>query len=229
VPVASSTPKYVEIINALQGRIDRQVYRVGDMLPSEAELTREFGASRSTVVRALEFLRLHGWVEGIQGKGRVVLGRPTPGLVQLPRRARLLLQADEGAALLGVARVVASERIAAALACPAGSPLVARRHLLSTTDGVPYGLSTAFAPTDGAHGALPDGGGLRDVAAHHVVERLGARSASDPEAAALQIPRRRCVVVVLLTILDAASRPLLVVDAALSRDVPELASILPLT
>ncbi|MEV4514498.1 GntR family transcriptional regulator [Dactylosporangium sp. NPDC049525] len=225
MPVAPITPKYAEIINALQARIDQQIYRVGDLLPSEAQLTREFGASRSTVVRALEYLRQHGWVEGIQGKGRVVLGHPTPGLVRLPRRARLLLQVDEGAALLGIARVVASTRIAAALACPVASPLVARRHLLSTADGVPYGLSTAFATADAA-AVLPDG---LQLAAHQVVERLGARPASEAEAVALQIPRRRCVVVVLLTVLDAAGRPLVVVDAALSRDVPELASVLPLT
>ncbi|GAA0742459.1 GntR family transcriptional regulator [Dactylosporangium roseum] len=229
MPIESSTPKYAEIINALQRRIDRQVYRAGDLLPSEAQLTREFGASRSTVVRALEYLRQHGWVEGVQGKGRIVLERPASRLSELPRRVQVLLQADRHATLLNARRVAATVRIAAALACPVGAPLVARRYLLSLAGAAPFGLSTVFVSVDlaGATNEPPGGGFFVHIErgqAHRVVERLGARLASEGEAAVLGLERRRCLAVALLTVLDAADRPLLAVDAVLSRDVPELAS-----
>jgi GntR family transcriptional regulator len=42
-------PKYATIVNALQARIDSGAYPIGAMLPSEAQLVREFAASRSTV------------------------------------------------------------------------------------------------------------------------------------------------------------------------------------
>ncbi|MGI5178698.1 GntR family transcriptional regulator [Dactylosporangium sp. CA-152071] len=240
MPIESGAPKYVEIINALQARIDRRTYSVGTLLPSEAQLVREFGASRSTVVRALEYLRLHGWVEGVQGKGRIVLDRPAPGLTSLPRRVRLLLDLDQGATLTGVARVGATGRIAAVLGCAAGAPLIARRHVLAV-GGVPYGLSTVLVGEGIADGTelaataplseslLSHMARRRDLAIDHVVERLGARMSTASEAASLQLDRRRCVAVALLAVVDTSGRPLLAVDAVLSRDVPELASVLPLT
>src|SRR6266511_3694699 len=63
MPVEVTPPKYVVIINALQGRIEDGTYPAGALLPSEATLTREFAAARPTVVRALEYLRQQGWIE----------------------------------------------------------------------------------------------------------------------------------------------------------------------
>jgi len=227
VPTEPIIPKYAEIIHALQSRIDRRLYRVGALLPSEAELTREFATSRSTVVRALRHLRQHGWVAGVQGKGRIVLGRPASRLLHLPRRVQLLLQADRHSTLLGVRRLAATDRVAAALTCPVGTPLLACRYLLRLAGIPPFGLSTVFALADDVDEPPADGFLLhierqRDVAAHRVLERLGARPASETEATALALDRRRCLVVSLLTVLDAADRPLLTVETVLSRDVPQL-------
>jgi GntR family transcriptional regulator len=87
-------PKYIEIIDAMRTRIDRDLYRVGEKLPSEAQLVREFGASRSTVVRALEFLRQEGWIQGVQGRGRIVLQRTAPVLSRAPERVDRLLRPE---------------------------------------------------------------------------------------------------------------------------------------
>src|SRR4051812_47818620 len=91
MPIQPSRPKYAEIVDAIERRIERQVYRVGDMLPSEAQLVREFGASRSTVVRALEYLRQQGWIRGLQGKGRVVVRGAFADAQPAPERVRRLL------------------------------------------------------------------------------------------------------------------------------------------
>ncbi|MFG2038526.1 GntR family transcriptional regulator [Dactylosporangium sp. NPDC048998] len=227
-------PKYAEIVSALQSRIDGEFYAVGALLPSEAQLTREFRTSRSTVVRALRYLRRQGWVRGVQGKGRIVLGRPATTLATLPHRVRFLLQADRHAVPLGIRCVLAPARIAAALDRPAGAPLFAARYLLAptgpTSAAPPFGLSTVFVPaalTDAAT-AEPDGGLLTHVerrngtSAHRVVERLGARMATDAEMSALSLRQRRSVAVSLITVLDVADVPFLAVDAVLSREAPDL-------
>jgi GntR family transcriptional regulator len=223
-------PKYAEIVNALQTRIDGQTYRIGDLLPSEAQLTQEFATSRSTVVRALRFLRQHGWVEGVQGKGRIIRGRPATRLSTAPPRIQALLQPGRHATPLGARHMPATARVASALACPVGTLLPARRYLLGSPDAVPFGLVTVLthptltADIPATAGFLVELERANNVAAHRVVERLGARLATEAEATALALARRRSLAVVLLTVLDAADRPLFAVDAVLSRDIPQLAS-----
>jgi GntR family transcriptional regulator len=230
---AAVSPKYAEIVVALQSRIDRELYAVGELLPSEAQLTEEFRTSRSTVVRALRYLRRQGWLRGVQGKGRIVLGRPAASLTALPLRVRYLLQPDQRASLVGERRVAASPRIAAALNQPTGATLLAARYLLTADDSRPVGMSTVFVPVamtdrvdvscDG--GLVPYLERRNGISAHRVVERVGARAATESEIATLALRERRHVAVCLLTVLDAASLPFLVVDAVLSRESPELVAI----
>ncbi|MGI5245159.1 GntR family transcriptional regulator [Dactylosporangium sp. CA-139066] len=227
------SPKYAEIVVALQKRIDREFYAVGDLLPSEAELTQEFGTSRSTVVRALRYLRQQGWLRGVQGKGRIILGRPAASLVGLPVRARYLLQADQHASLVGVRRLSASPRIAGALHLPTGTTLVAGRYLLTSDEAKPIGMSTVFVPallTDTVSvscegGLVPYIERRNGITAHRVIERVGARTATEAETATLALRGHPSVAVCLITVLDAASSPFLVVDAVLTRDSPETLAI----
>jgi GntR family transcriptional regulator, arabinose operon transcriptional repressor len=59
---------YLELVRAIsQGK-----YREGQRLPSEAQLVRQFGASRPTVVRALKELQHEGLVERRAGSGTYV-------------------------------------------------------------------------------------------------------------------------------------------------------------
>ena len=53
-------PKCAQIVNAIRERISDGTYPPGSMLPSETQLVREFATSRTTVVRALQMLRLQG-------------------------------------------------------------------------------------------------------------------------------------------------------------------------
>ncbi|MER7005236.1 GntR family transcriptional regulator [Dactylosporangium sp. NPDC000555] len=239
MPTESSPPKYAAIIDALRSRIIDTTYQPGDMLPSEAQLVREFGASRSTVVRALEYLRQHGWLEGVQGKGRVVLGRPASPLTSLPRRAHHLLRPGTftDAALLTSGRAVAPPHVASALGQRAGAQLVTRRYLLTPADGRPVGLTAAYVDASLAdevqlHADSPMADNLvpyleaqRGVIATQVIEQVGARIPSAFEATALDTDRRHCLATVLLTVLDAADQPILAVDALIARDAVQLSSL----
>lgn len=73
------TARYQEILDTLRGRIGRGAYPVGGSLPSEAELCREFGASRFTVREALRRLQNEGLVARRQGAGSTVIRQSARG------------------------------------------------------------------------------------------------------------------------------------------------------
>jgi GntR family transcriptional regulator of arabinose operon len=75
VTQTAKAPKYRKVFDALQRDIQSGRLRVGDRLPSEAELERTFGTSRITVGRAVRDLQLAGLVERRAGSGSYVKPR----------------------------------------------------------------------------------------------------------------------------------------------------------
>jgi GntR family transcriptional regulator, arabinose operon transcriptional repressor len=68
----SDTPKYKQIYEAVKAGISSGQYQQGQRLPSEAELGRQYGASRLTVNRALRELQLGGLIARRAGSGSYV-------------------------------------------------------------------------------------------------------------------------------------------------------------
>ena len=67
----------VKVSEELRSQIAKGRYKTGDRLPSEAQLTQEFGVSRTVVREAIASLRSDGLVEPRQGAGVFVL-EPAP-------------------------------------------------------------------------------------------------------------------------------------------------------
>ncbi|MFG6448263.1 histidine utilization repressor [Roseateles sp. BYS180W] len=65
-------PQYLKVKNHLREGIARGHWVAGDLLPSEAALSLEFGLSRMTVNRALRELHQEGLVQRVQGVGSFV-------------------------------------------------------------------------------------------------------------------------------------------------------------
>lgn len=70
-----SLPLHLVISEALRDRITQDTYQTGEQLPSEHQLMAEFGASRTTIRRALANLVSQGLVMVHQGKGVFVAER----------------------------------------------------------------------------------------------------------------------------------------------------------
>ena len=68
VKIRGSRPKFRQIKEELSDRIKLGVIPVGALLPSEGELSKLFGASRTTIRAALQELRETGLVSGCQGR-----------------------------------------------------------------------------------------------------------------------------------------------------------------
>lgn len=70
--------RYRSIASDLRDRIGADEFAAGRVLPSEAELSAHYAASRVTVRRALEVLRAERLVESRQGFGWLVAADPLP-------------------------------------------------------------------------------------------------------------------------------------------------------
>lgn len=65
-------PMYRQIANAIREKITNNEYKVGEALPTEAELREIFSVSRVTVRQAIKLLVENGELESVQGSGTYV-------------------------------------------------------------------------------------------------------------------------------------------------------------
>ena len=64
--------KYHIVERSLKEAIDSGKFQVGAQLPTEEELCAQFGFSRTTIGKALDSLRVHGYIERTPGRGTFV-------------------------------------------------------------------------------------------------------------------------------------------------------------
>lgn len=65
-------PLYVQLYRKLKQDIIKGVYTNGSMIPSETQLIKQYGVTRTTIRKAVSTLAQEGLVETIHGKGTVV-------------------------------------------------------------------------------------------------------------------------------------------------------------
>jgi DNA-binding GntR family transcriptional regulator len=237
MPYEFTPPKYAQIIAALQERMESGEYPPGSLLPSEHQLSSEFGTARPTVVRALRELRQSGWIETEQGKGSFVRGRPALAGTGGERRGQAELDRDESrepGELITAGPVPVPARIAAMLGVEQGALVVARRRLIRQETGEPSEILTWWALPDlaaraGLDGPGPVRGGIRSVVSRaagtridHVVEQVTARRADPHEVRLLGISKSAPVLALYVSARDATGRPVLALDLAMAGDLHEL-------
>ena len=195
-------PLWHQIAERLREAIHAGEFRPGDVLPSEAELNRRFGVSRTTARASLDRLKEDGLISRRSGKGSIVL-EP-----RVERALDRLASFSDDMRRRGLSpsyrtesvRRAASTRAAAdALGLARGEEaLRIRRRLLA--DGYLIGLSDSWiAPGVIAGHALPDRTALdagslfdwlRDTCGALVAggrEVIGASAATAHQARALEV------------------------------------------
>ncbi len=142
------TIRYQEIADELRGRLTG--IGVGRLLPSESELSAEFGVSRVTIRRALEILREAGLVDARQGFGWYVAG----ALVRQHLDALGTIEGQlEQRGIRPERRViefdfrVAPPRVASVL----GTDQVLRVKRLNLADDTPFAVVTVWCPAELGH------------------------------------------------------------------------------
>jgi GntR family transcriptional regulator len=71
-PRIQHSPLYSQLVKIFQENIQRKEWKLGVALPSEGELSRQFGVSVGTARKALEVLEQAGWITRRQGRGTFV-------------------------------------------------------------------------------------------------------------------------------------------------------------
>lgn len=197
---------------------------VGEMLPSEPELEREFGVSRATVRRAVETLVADGLVEKRQGRGTQVRERPaiqTVGQVyswtdEMRRRG-----VPTSSTNLSIRREHPGRKLAEELNIRR-TDLVVTLSRVRLVNDVPVaimvnylvdrlvpGLVERGLSSDSLYGDLTDTYGLDLIAGD---ETIRARSASALEAALLDVEDEAAVLHVRRRTLGRGNVPIEVVD-----------------
>lgn len=149
-------PRYLAVKNHLREGIAASRWVPGDLLPSEAELTQQFGISRMTANRALKELEQDGLVERIQGVGTFV--------AQLHRVASTLVVRDIHEEIVGrghqhSARLHRLETVSATVGTAAvfgiapGAPLF-HSIMVHLENGVPIQCEDRLVNPDCAPGYL---------------------------------------------------------------------------
>ena len=99
----TAIPIYYQLKEWLRGEIANGIWKPGDLLPSERELSEQFGISRMTVRRALNELREEGLLRREQGRGTYVA---TPKIEQRLTRLTGFTEDMQRRALRSGARVL---------------------------------------------------------------------------------------------------------------------------
>ncbi len=146
-------PLYEQLRSELRDRIERGVYRPGDLFPSEAELMAEHAMSRITVRRAIAELQREGLVTTRQGAGTYVSDPSRAGAQCLLSFTSVVLREgrEPGARLLSMEVELGPADIADQLGLSTGAELIHIKRV-RTVDGEPMFLSDAYIPAS----VLPD-------------------------------------------------------------------------
>ncbi len=142
--------RYLDLADALRARVAVGNHAAGGALPSEAQLGREYGASRVTVRRALELLRAEGLVTSRQGAGWFVALDPVRqplGRITTIEAALEAAGAEPRRDIVEFRFEPAAAEVASALGIAAGTDVL-RVERVVRADGEPFALVTVWVPGD---------------------------------------------------------------------------------
>lgn len=143
-------PLYIQIANELRQNITEAVYRLGDQLPTEAELSLRFGVNRHTIRRAIEILRIEGVLRIDRGRGTFVAAAPISYPIGKRVRYNEALKAQGlkvSHKLLGVMEILANQSIAKRLETEIGRPIILLERL-SCADDHPISVASSYFVSD---------------------------------------------------------------------------------
>jgi GntR family transcriptional regulator len=208
------TIRYREIAADLRRRVEAGEFAAGRLLPSEAELSGAYSASRVTIRKALEALRADDLVDARQGFGWFVRSEP----VRQPlARLGTIEEQLEGSGrrserrILDFAFVAATGRVQSVLQVERVLQVIR----LNLADGQPFARVTVWCPE--ALGAELSWSQVERSSFYELlpvdvggaVQTIGADAASADDARLLEVPAGSPVLVCERVTSDAGGRPIL--------------------
>jgi len=191
-------PRYHQLMEILQQRIEVGEFQPGDQFPTEEQLCREYDLSRGTVRQAINILVNEGRLRREQGRGTFVTESPLePVYFRLADFAEDMRERglEARTSVLRLHIIPADDEIAARLEIPAGEQVIESARL-RMANGKPMAyetryLSHSLCPQlldedlahESIHSLLIDKYDIPLIRACHTIE---ARVLSEEEASLLQ-------------------------------------------
>ena len=171
--LVSDVPLYAKISRILKEEIASGFYKVGDLLPSEEELERRFGASRTTIRNALGELEREGLVLRRRGKGTIVQEpKAAQNMNVISSFTETLREkgVQVGTGIVTIELIPAPPRVLAALGLEKGEKvyLVQRTRL---ANGVPVAFMTNYLLARVVPGLEGKKEALREVGLYQLLEK----------------------------------------------------------
>lgn len=238
-------PAYLRIASDLRARIASGDLAPGQKLPTESQLMRDHGVSRTVAKWAIAVLKGEGLVEGRRGSGVYVrhvhrMVREAHGRNMRSASASSSPFARDAARAGYNARwehhserTTANTRIAARLEVEPDAPVMVTRYRY-LADDKPIQLATSWEPlaiTAGTPVEWPERGAAVGVVARMdsigvridgFTERVTARAAAAEEIEELDLPLRGAYVLVIVRTYHAAGSPVETADIVIPGDRYEL-------
>jgi GntR family transcriptional regulator len=222
-----SRPLHLEIRQALEEGIEAGTWKPGDRLPSEAEIQRMTGASRTPIRQALTELELEGIIYRAQGRGSYVRHSKMTATAHLSFDKELRRQGHTVITKTTlVSELSADKQIAKELRLRGGSRVIYMQRLV-LVDGTPVALFDNYiapvVPSEGFR-LLSDTTGIFDLMADHgyalksATETIGARLLSSLEAKTLQTRRPSVALTIHRVACVSDGRPMLVANCLILAD-----------
>jgi GntR family transcriptional regulator len=223
IDMHSGTPLYQQLTVLLRDKIQAGEFKVGNRIPSEAELGAMFGISRITVRQALADLERDGLLEKIPGKGTFVKNvAKIKGLTRLSSfsEATAASGQEAGYFMVRIRHDAYSKEAAQVLQSSDKSFFMVKRVLLA--NGSPVGMHTSYLPKwliEQAPDDLFTEETLGKRSLHNTIEKTGVELyraeeivepalAGKEESDHLGMKRGDLILQVKRTIFDKSGRPL---------------------
>lgn len=142
-------PIYLQIASELRQNIQESVFKVGDRLPTEIELSERFGVHRHTLRRAVEVLRKEGIVDVERGRGTFVVAAPITFPIGKRVRYNEALKAQALNPQWQVLRIVeinADSKLSKHLEIAVGASVLLFERIC-LTDEVPISIASSHFPS----------------------------------------------------------------------------------
>jgi GntR family transcriptional regulator len=173
----SPLPRYYQLKEIMREKIRGEEWKPGDLIPSERELSEQYGISRMTARQAITELVNEGLFYREQGRGTFVSRhRITQHLTQLTGFTQDMQARGQRASahVLSARMWPADEKIAERLHIKSGDN-VFRLHRLRIADGDPLALETSFIHFMGCERLLEE-----DLNAHSLYHLLDVKYGQPP-------------------------------------------------
>jgi len=141
-------PIYKQVYQSIKEKIEKEVYPVGMLLPTESELQQEYSVSRTTIRRTIALLQADGLIRVKQGYGTEILRNKVSqcmnSITSVSESLRKMGR-EVGVGNMYIERVHATYELAEELKVEVGDPLILINRI-QTSDGMPITIAKNYIP-----------------------------------------------------------------------------------